>query len=332
MAQWNDEWGTDAWRDEASQWIAEVLDAYGLQATGTPEYQRPRLWSARIVVATDHGKLHFKAVNPGQLAEVSVTSVAAHLAPEQLVLPLATDPVRGWMISPDYGHTLAEIPSTDHRIWERIVRDFARLQQELVPFGDTLFDAGLLQLDPAWLPNHIEEQVLLHASIPPEHPLHLPARDAEELQGRLGELRAMCGYLAEGPIPLTLDHNDLHRANAFVPGGPDEALRFLDLGDAYWAHPFSSLAVPLLVMCEELQADPSDPRIRRVTTVYLEQWRDWGTVEELRPYLEPALRIGKMQSHDTWMRMLNGASDAELERYAHRALRPLSELPRPIPL
>ena len=330
MAEWNEQWATDEWRAEAHAWIDMVLEAYELRRTGDYEHHRIRLWSTQIAVPTDQGKLYFKAVNPGQQAEVAVTAAAAKLVPDQLVMPLAIEPQRGWMVSPDYGETLASVPSTDYHLWSRIVRDFARLQRQLVPFGDALFDAGLLQLDPAWLPGYIDEQLVLHASMPAEHPLHLPARDAEELDGRLGGIREMCAFLAAGPVPLTLDHNDLHRNNTFLPTTPDEPLRFMDLGDAYWAHPFSSLAVPVRVMCEELRTTPDDPRIRRVLTTYLEQWEEYGGVEDLRPYLEPALRIGRMQSHGLWMRILAGASDADVLRYAPEALRPLAELPNPV--
>lgn len=330
MADWNEEWETEHWRAEAREWISLVLDSYSLRATGPADQGSIDLWSTRITVPTDHGTLYFKANNPGQFAEVTVTSTAANLAPDQLVMPLAIEPVRGWMISPDYGETLLSVPTTDYQLWGRIVRDFARLQQDLVPFGDTLFDAGLLQLDPAGLPGYIDGQLMLHASMPPDHPLHLPARDAEYLNARLGDIGDMTAFLAAGPVPLTLDHNDLHRGNAFLPVTPDEPLRFIDLADAYWAHPFSCLGVPIRVMCEELRATPDDPRIRRVVTAYLEQWREYGTVEELRPYVEPALRAGKMQSHGTWMRILAGASEADVERHAHQVLRPLAELAEPV--
>ncbi|MEE1621436.1 hypothetical protein ACQ3I4_13290 [Zafaria sp. Z1313] len=330
MAEWNREWASEQWQAGVREWISMVLDTYSLAQTGPLEQKRIRLWSTQIVVPTDHGRLYFKANNPGQQGEASVTATAANLAPEQLVMPLAIEPARGWMISPDYGDTLTSLPSTDYQLWVRLVCDFARLQLELVPFGDTLFDAGLLHMDPAWLPAYIDEQLVLHASMPPEHPLHLPARDAEDLHRQLDVIHGMCDYLAAGPVPLTLEHNDLHRNNTFLPSTPDEPLRFMDLGDAYWAHPFSSLGRPIAAMCEELGTTPSDPRIRRVVTAYLEQWREYGTVEQLRPYVEPALRIGKMQAHGTWMRILSGADEDELRRYAHLTLRPLAELIQPV--
>ncbi|MGP5072279.1 hypothetical protein ACTXI0_07700 [Arthrobacter rhombi] len=332
MAQWNDYWGTPDWLEEIEGWVSMVLDAYDLLRTGPLERGPIRLWSTQVLVPTDHGTLYVKAINPGQQAEVAVTTTAAGIAPDQLVMPLAVEPMRGWMISPDYGETMARIPSTDHQLWERILRDFARLQKTLIPHGDELFDAGLTQFDPRHLPAYIDDQVMFHATLPSEHPLHLPARDAEELDSQLGPVRTMCEFLASAAVPLSLDHNDLHRGNAFLPASSDEPLRFLDLGDAYWAHPFSSLAVPLATMSKELKTTPADPRIRQAVSAYLREWEEYGTPAELGRLIEPALRLGKLQSHGTWVSMLAGASDADMERYAVRALRPLAELVAPLTL
>ncbi|MDN5755132.1 MAG: phosphotransferase, partial [Micrococcaceae bacterium] len=238
----------------------------------------------------------------------------------------------GWMISPDYGETMARIPSTDHQLWERILRNVARLQKTLLPHGDTLFDAGLTQFDPRHMPGYIDDQVMFHASLPTGHPLHLPARDAEELDDQLGPVRDMCGFLADAAVPLSLDHNDLHRNNVFLPASSEEPLRFIDLGDAYWAHPFSTLAVPLATMSKELKTTPSDPRIRRAVAAYLQEWEEYGTPAELERLVEPALRLGKLQSHGTWLAMLAGASEADMEHYAVQALRPLAELVTPLTL
>lgn len=332
MAEWNDYWATGDWFEEIDAWVSMVLEAYELRRTAPLERGGVEIWSTQVLVPTDHGKLFLKAVNPGQQSEVVLTAAAARLVPDQLVMPLAVEPMRGWMISPDYGETMARIPSTDYRLWERILADFARLQRGLVPYGNELFDAGLTQLDPAFLPVYIDDQILLHASMPADHPLHLPARDADDLHAQLEPLHAMCAFLDAGPVPLSLDHNDLHRGNVFLPSAPDESLRFIDLGDAYWAHPFSSLAVPLRTMSKELGTTPADPRIRRAVTAYLHEWEEYGTVDELRHYIEPALRLGKLQAHGTWMRILAGASDADVERYADRALRPLAELVAPLTL
>ncbi|WP_309081749.1 phosphotransferase [Zhihengliuella sp.] len=330
MAEWNEEWATEEWRRQADEWIAMVLETYRIAPTGAVEQRFNGLFSTQLTVPTDHGQLFFKATNPGQIAEVAVTATAANLCPEQLVMPLAIEPRRGWMITPDFGETLLAVPSTDHQIWARMLRDFAAVQQHLSGFGDTLFDAGLLHLDPSWLPDYIDEQLVLHASMPALHPLHLPARDAEELDAQLAEVKGMCEFLAAGPVPLSLEHNDLHRGNTFLPTAPDEPLRFMDLGDAYWAHPFSSLGTPIRVMCDELRTRPNDPRIRQVVTEYLAQWGDYGTVDELWDYVEPALRAGKMQQHAMAMRILAGAAEDELLEHADLALRPLAELAQPI--
>ena len=87
--------------------------------------------------------------------------------------------------------------------------------------------------------------------------------------------------LEAGPVPLSLEHNDLHHNNTFVPQ-PDQPLRFFDFGDSLWAHPFTSMAVPVEHMTGEWEACARLAEIQYVLDAYLEVWSDLGTTAELR--------------------------------------------------
>lgn len=122
--------------------------------------------------------LYFKAVAPvapGQLFEPPpVSTVAAALVTDRLVMPLAIKAERGWMLSPDYGATLDELPTTPG-MWARALAALNELQRELIASEEALFDAGLQILDPAWIPDEFNNALTLHASLPAEHPLGNPA-------------------------------------------------------------------------------------------------------------------------------------------------------------
>ena len=79
----------------------------------------------------------------------------AEIAPENVVTPLAIEPTRGWLISPDHGATLATLASRDYALWARVVTDFAELQQQTVQHGQRLTDAGLASLDPGIAGNFV---------------------------------------------------------------------------------------------------------------------------------------------------------------------------------
>lgn len=325
MAEWNMQWDGEAWRAEAEDWVDLACTAYSLQRSGPLEPAGIGFRAAHFTAATDQGLLFLKALSPGQLAEATITAAAAAVLPQRLIMPLAIEPERGWMLSPDYGATFDRVEMTDE-MWERLFVELALLQLGLLGQGDQLFDAGLLHLDPVWMPEDLENQLMLHASLPSGHPLGIPANDAEALLSASGGFKKACALLAAGPVPLSLDHGSFDRGRVFLPGDGDAALRIQNLGDACWGHPFTALAHPLRRLATSWNTTAADPRIMSVIGSYLGQWADFGTPDELYPLLEAALLIEPMHRHATWMRLLSDAPETDLLRFAPKALEPLSRV------
>lgn len=325
MAEWNMKWDSEAWRPDAEAWVDLACATYSLERSGPLQPAGIGFRSAHFTAATDQGLLFLKALSPGQVAEATITAAAATVLPDRLVMPLAIEPERGWMLSPDYGTTFDRVDATNE-IWERLLVELALLQIGLLDSGDLLFDAGIQHLDPHWLADDLENQLMLHASLPAGHPLGIPANDAESLLRESTGFREACELLRAGPVPLSLDHGSFDRSRAFLPGNGDSTLRILNLGDASWGHPFTSVARPLRRLATELNADAADPRIMRVIGSYLGAWADCGTPDELYPLLEAALVVEPMHRHATWMRLLADAPESDLIRFAPMALEPLSKL------
>lgn len=85
-------------------------------------------------------------------------------------------------------------------------------------------------------------------------------------------------------LPSTLQHDDLHLGSAFR--GPDGAIAYIDLGDAVWTHPLTTLRIPLRIMRHRLGLAEDDPAVRRARDAGLEprtdRW-DHETLAELLP-------------------------------------------------
>lgn len=310
--------------------MAQVLATFNIEQTGPLSEPRIRFWSVLLTVPTDHGKLWFKENNPGQFQEASIIAALAEIAPEHVVTPLAVEPTKGWMISPDHGATLATLKTTDYALWARVVGDFAELQQQAARYGQRLAGAGLASLDPGIAGNFVSNQLLLHTGLPEEHPLHLNAEQADRIYASVPAIEDAAAQLSELGVPLSLEHNDLHPNNAFIPGSSTDPLRFFDFGDSYWAHPFSSLHVPLGVMRENWEAGPDDARIRRVLTAYLERWTTYAPLPELRAGLEPALQLGRLNRYASWLRLLIHADDDSMRQYGPHALQYLQTITEPV--
>lgn len=323
-------WKSAAWQSQVQSWVSQVLATFNLEQTGPMSEPRIRFWSVLLTVPTDHGKLWFKENNPGQFQEASIVAALAGIAPEHVVAPLAIEPTKGWMISPDHGATLATLTSSDYALWARVLTDFANLQQQAASHGKRLMDAGLASLEPGIAGNFVSNQLLLHTGLPEEHPLHLDAGQADRIYSSVPRIEDAAARLNGLGIPLSLEHNDLHPDNAFIPGSSTDPLRFFDFGDSYWAHPFSSLYVPVDVMMENWETGSDDARIRRVLTAYLERWTAYAPLPQLREALEPALQLGRLNRYASWLRLLIHADDASMRKYGPHALQNLQTITDPV--
>ncbi|OUM43906.1 hypothetical protein [Arthrobacter sedimenti] len=323
-------WASPEWRQQAEQWIDLVLETFSVARTGPVEQPRIRFWSTQLTVPTDHGTLWFKENNLGQLAEASILSLLGELAPDHVAAPLAIEPSRGWMLTADHGATLDSLGSDDSLVWERITADFADLQQIVAPHGERLSQAGLVLMNPEVAANFVENQLLLHTGLPSEHPLHLSAEAADDVVRRLPAIEEAVEVLRGTAVPLSLDHNDLHARNCFLPATSAEPLRFFDFADSYWAHPFSVLLVPITQMREQWNTTADDPRIQSVVTAYLERWTGYAPLPELRAALEPALQLAGVHRYGSWLRLLVYADDESMRAYAPAALHYLRTLTDPV--
>ena len=324
-----DLWRSPDWQSQVQSWISQVLATFNIEQTGPMSEPRIRFWSVLLTIPTDHGKLWFKENNPGQFQEASIIAALAEIAPERVVAPLAIEPTRGWMISADHGATLATLKSTDYALWARVLTDFAGLQQQAVPQGESLLRAGLVSMEPSIAGNFVSNQLLLHTGLPADHPLHLGAEEADRIYASVPAIETAAATLNALGVPLSLEHNDLHPNNAFIPGSSTDPLRFFDFGDSYWAHPFSSLYVPLGAMMESWESTPDDARIRRVLTAYLERWMTYAPLPALWEALEPALQLGRLNRYASWLRLLIHADDESMREYGPSALRYLRTITEP---
>jgi Ser/Thr protein kinase RdoA (MazF antagonist) len=129
------------------------------------------------------------------------------------------------------------------------MRRYAELQIAAAPLVDELRRAGT-------------PDVRLLESAEQLFPL-VRSETAQRLRGDLPRVQQLLGRLEASPLPMTIEHGDLHDANVFVRGGH---VRILDWGDANVAHPFLSLTVEM------------DPDARGS---YLEPWTAFAPIAEL---------------------------------------------------
>jgi len=319
VAQWIDLFNSDNWRESTAEWIDAACEAYGIQRTSGPDFWPAQLHQIQATVKTDAADLIFSANAPGLTAEAATTVVAGQLLPERVVMPLAVDRTAGYMLSPDFGHTLADLGDSVEN-WELAMASLGSLQVALMGHEDEFFDAGVTVVDPQFLPEQFEQALMMHVSLPPEHPLHIDGAQADHLATHIDELLKACSILHGGPVPLSLEHGNFDLSHVVVPAESGTHGRILNLSSAHWAHPFSSLNTALAAMCEAWDCDTNDERVMQVLFAYLDQFAAYGSPDELYDLINPACLVAPLSQHETWLRLLLDADEEHLRQNAPNVL------------
>lgn len=309
-------WSSSQWRAQATLWIESTLAERGIRLAGPIEQPRVRFWGTALTVPTDAGLMWFKENHPNQAFEAALVERMGRICPEQVLPVIAIEATRGWMLTADQGPTLAQHDGDRRAHRVRVVQEFATLQRELSSHGDDLCETGLTVLHPVDAADRFHARVDDLASLPRRHPFALDAEAAAAARARTPVLQAAAAVLAESGVPLSLEHNDLHDNNAFMPGRVGAPLRFFDFGDALWAHPFVSLFIPMGQVLDDDSTDPRDhPEGLALVESYLDVWDDLAPRAHLRLAVDAALVLGHLHRLESWWRVAQGTPIEQLEQF-----------------
>jgi hypothetical protein len=271
-------WDNPAWTDQATAWIGQHVEL-----TGAVQTLKARDWSCVLTAPTEDGPVFMKAGSPATSFEPALVEALSADPSRTVLAPLAVDLDRSWMILPDGGTELRGEVDRQRRLelWERALSSYAELQRDVAPHVDRLIAAGV--------PDFRLERVdgLIDALA--------PANRAEV------EARALplVERLAAGPIPASVQHDDLHGGNILVRDGRPVVF---DWGDAAVAHPFMSMTVALRAFTNTDGC--GDPE--RLVAAYLGPWTGYGSPAQLEATLADAVELGKLWRAFTYNRLASG--------------------------
>jgi len=263
----------------------EWIDAH-VARTGEVEVIRERPWSTVLVAPTADGPVWMKVAGTGTAFEVPLYALLARVVPDDVLVPIALDVERSWLLLPDGGTPLGEAGAGPDEVIAALV-EYGRLQRALAPHADELLALGVQDMRPAVMPARFEQA------------LAAAGRELPEVAALAPQVGEWCERLAASPLPASLDHNDLHPWN--ILAGP----RYYDWGDAVLAHPFAAMFVPL----GYLQHVHGDAVLAQARDAYL---AGFGDPAELGDTLELACRVAKIARALTWARAIEaGGGDVD---------------------
>lgn len=303
-------WSSPEWRAAAMEWLDDRLAEAGVERSGDVVQPRVRPWSTVLRVPTTAGVVWFKAAGPATAFEVGLYEILARIAPERVLVPIAADPARGWIVLPDGGPSLGERlagpAQTDALV--AALQQYGALQRDLAPHVDDILAVGVADMRPRVMPHRFEQALDTTGAT-------IDSRggdpDARAMHRRVAAMRgrftSWCERLSRSRVPASIDHNDLHPWN--VLGDGSGSARFYDWGDSVVAHPFAALLVPLGFVQRQLDVPLDHPRFTTARDAYLEGFAAGPPGEDLAGTLELACRIAKVARVLTWDRALQAARD-----------------------
>ena len=303
-------WRNPAWREPALAWAEDRLAEHGRAPAGRADQVHVRPWSTAIRIPTDDGSaVWLKSVGVGSAQEPVLASALGGWVPDRVLVPLAAHPERRLLLLPDGGPTLRSLGGSRLAgAWEALLGSYARLQIACAGHAKEMVGLGVPDNRPARLPVLVADLLADDDALLSGQPDGLDPAARERLRGALGDYAALCDVLTAGPVPASLQHDDLHDANVFVVGNGH---RFFDWGDASVSHPFLSLLVPLRMAGSALDLPQGSPVLLRLRDAYLQPWRAYAEAGVLRELCDVALQVTPLQRALTWHRILRGIHAGE---------------------
>lgn len=310
--------GRTDWQTEVEAWVALSLTAAGLRQRGPAERRRTRPWSTQLVFPTDAGMVWFKANAPDLAFEPALVQVLARLAPDRVDNPLAVDPERGWMLTRGRGPTLADRHEPTLAEWCEIAQEAADLQRRVAGFRDQVVATGVADCSPATVPERFDRLIDRYARLDATHPSHVDPETRRRIEAVRPAVVDAVATLQASPLPVTLDHGDLHPGNVFVVDG---GFRLFDFGDAQWA-----AALEILGATWGWLVQRTPHPWRTVFDAYAEVWSDLVTAAEFEELLAAAMSTLPVNRSLTWWGAIRGATDGELAEWGDAPLSQLSHV------
>ena len=122
------------------------------------------------------------------------------------------------------------------------------------------------------------------------------------------------GHAVDGPLPLTLIHEEVHDGNVHVRDGQPV---FIDWAEASISHPFAGVTNTLRTVSWRAGWDPGSPDVLALRDAYLETWTEFAPLDELRAIFTEAYALGALARSKSWKRLLEPLSPPAREDYPH---------------
>lgn len=312
---------------DAFDWVDAQLADHGQRRTGVPVRHHAMPWSTVWRIPTTLGDLWLKRNGIGTGYEPALLGILADSRAVGVPDVVAVETVHGWSLTRDAGTPMRALPGgEDAAHWAPALRLYAQVQRHVEARVPDLIAAGVPDHRPAGEPARAQALLADDAAMRRGQPEGLTPEVERHVRAALPQLADWCAELATSPVPVTLQHDDLHANNVLLDGSG--RMTVIDWGDAQVAHPFATMLTTMRSIAHHTGlAGPGDPRLEPLREAYLEAWADVADMPRLRRDAWLAERIAPVARADAWRRALLGADERACAEHGGAVPGWLGELP-----
>lgn len=264
-------WYNLGYYGKAFRLIETILENTQYFSKKVPEQFRFSIRSVVYRIPTPPGFLFFKVTRP-ESNEIRRTEIITRLFPDFTATLVALRANLDVIITSDFGPPISHLcfgsPAVGYEdfgdVADRILRQWATMQQRSIPHLEELRSAGLPLYDAKWIFEGFEDVLVFIA----EHKL-LSADKLKCLRSCHPHLERTFDLWQLAGLPNTLVHGDLNETNIAQPNGPESSFTFFDWDSAFIGNPFFDLL------------DSEWHPLFSSETAYLESWTEYADLQTI---------------------------------------------------
>lgn len=282
-------WTQPGWFARTRQWITSALGTYAHGETLNLEQLITWQRSCVVRIEDQQQRWYFKQSSTALAHEGALTDLLSGIDDRFAPRVLATDRSARRFVMAELNGVPLEEHTEDLAPWVATVDLLAEVQRRTGEVAQRILGLGC--------PHRPTQDIETNAAalladldvIADRSGERVTATHVERLRERWPEMMADVHYLAADPIPLRIDHGDLHGLNVLIDGTRP---RIFDWSDAAWRHPFLGMSM-LLFSVAKVLPDPEDARLQ-MRDRYLSRWTDYASTPKLEASFEAAMRIAPL--------------------------------------
>jgi hypothetical protein len=285
-------------------WMRATLTQRGRPVAGEPQQIKNAYVSTVFRCPTVAGDVYLKIIPPVFMREAHITARLAEWKIAPLPEILAIDPERGLLLTADMGGCDLKDCCTLDRL-EAVVRELAQFHIAATRFVNPTTPWPFYDGRTGLLEDQIEALFDEAPALLAGSPYALNAEETAQLRRSLPTWKELCAAMWEVPLPLTIDHGDMHPGNIRVVA---DGFIFYDWAWSAVAHPFIGIASLLRSVRKRLSDPERDRNFLRDT--YLDAWTGYASGPQLRrtfDLADRALPLTYVAGDAAWLREINFA-------------------------